>query len=244
MKSILLWLLLAVGPCFGFAQTTINQSFPVTKGQTVSFHFEYPKNIQVSTWGGNEVVVEADVNIDNGESDHVFALTEKVENGKVSIVNKLDMDAIPTRYYVSVNGNKVRFESKKDMETYIAENTNKSSISTYQTKDIEIKIRIKVPVNVATELTSVYGMVEIKNFNAPIKVNATYGGVDVSVAENAIGKLQLTTQYGKIYSNLNLKSTEHVDKNFLTSITALQGKGPDYNFDSAFGNIYLRNAVQ
>lgn len=242
MKSILLWLLIAMGPCFAFSQEKIYKSFPVAKGQTVSFNFDYPKCIQISTWAGKEIVVESEVNIDNGNGNHAFTITEKVEDGKFIIGNNLNMDLIPTRNYISINGNKIRFDSKEDMDVYIVQNKNENITSTFQTRDIEIVISIKVPVNTTTELVSEFGMVEVKNFHAPIKVNAKYGGIDASVSEKVIGKLQLTAKFGKIYSNLNFTPTEHVNKEFFTSITALLGKGPDYNFDSAFGNIYLRNA--
>jgi hypothetical protein len=50
-------------------------------------------------------------------------------------------------------------------------------------------------------------MVEIKNFNGPLAVEATYGGVDVSVAEKSVGELLAETDYGQIYTNLDSKPT-------------------------------------
>lgn len=243
MKYLFLWLLIAVGSCFCLAQTKMNKAYPLAKGQTVDLHFDYPKTVHLSTWEGNEVLITATIKINNGESDKAFTLVESESEGKISISNKLDMDLIPDNYYIIENGSKIRFNTKQDMTAYTAEKGGKIT-STYQTKDIEISIDIKVPAHVSTEVASVYGLVEVSNFDGPIKIDAKYGGVDVSVAEKAIGKLQLTTQYGKIYTNLNLRPTEQVDKSFFTSITALPGKGPEYNLKSAFGNIYLRSSLK
>ncbi|MFX4929712.1 hypothetical protein ABTB76_19500, partial [Acinetobacter baumannii] len=44
--------------------------------------------------------------------------------------------------------------------------------------DIEITIEIKVPANTTTGVKATYGIVELSNFNGPITVNATYGGID------------------------------------------------------------------
>jgi hypothetical protein len=241
MKSIFLWLFIAIGPCFALAQTKVSKSFPVTKGQKVNLHFDYPKVIHISTWAGNEITVVAAVKINNGETDRAFTLTERSSEGKISISNKIDMNLIPDSYYIVDKGDKIRFNSKNDLQAYVSEHKG-TRTTTYQQKDIEISLDIKVPVNVSTEITSVYGLVEVRNFNGAIKVDATYGGIDASLTEREIGRLDLTTQYGKIYTNLSLQPTEKTEKDFFTSITAMPGKGPGYNFTSTYGNIYLRSA--
>ena len=241
MKSLFLWLFIAIGPCFALAQTKIKKSYPVAKNQTIDFRFDYPKNIHISTWSGNEISVEAHVNINNGQTDRAFTLVETSTAGKISIANKLDLDLIPESYYIMHKGVKTQFSSKKDLEAHV-KTLSGPRPSIYQNKDININIHIKVPVNVNTKITSVYGLVEVNNFNGPIHVDATYGGIDASLTEKAVGRLQLTTRFGKIYSNLRLKPIEKIDKAFFTSITAEPGKGPGYNLTSSYGNIYLRSA--
>lgn len=240
MKSMFLWLFIAIGPCFTLAQTKISRSYPVTKGQTVDLRFDYPKNVRISTWNSQEISIVATVRINDGESNGAFSLVEHTSAGKISISNKVDMNLIPQSYYSVENGNKIRFNTKRDLEAYISQKGGNRP-ATYQQKDIEISLDIKVPVDVSTQITSVYGLVEVQNFNGPIKVDATYGGIDASLAEKAIGRLQLTTQYGKIYTNLSLQPIEKTEKDFFTSITALPGKGPGYRFASTYGNIYLRS---
>ncbi|MBG6236237.1 hypothetical protein IWX76_002818 [Pedobacter sp. CAN_A7] len=240
MKSLFLWLFIAIGPCFALAQTKVKKSYPVGKNQTIDFRFDYPKNIYISTWIGNEINIEAQVNINNGKTDQAFSLVETSTAGRISIANKLDLDLIPDSYYIMQKGVKTQFSSKKDLEAHL-KTLSGPRPSIYQNKDINIDIHIKVPVNVNTKITSVYGLVEVSNFNGPIHVDATYGGIDASLTEKAIGRLQLITRYGKIFSNLSLKPIEKIEKDFFTSITAVPGKGPGYHLNSSYGNIYLRS---
>lgn len=244
MKILFIWLFIALVPYIAFSQTKITKSYPVAKGQTVELRFDYPKIIRISTWDKNEVSVEASVKINQGEDNNAFRLVESLTNGKVIISNKLDIDNIPESYFLVENGIKTRFTTKADMDNYRKEKGISNNISYYQQKDIEVTLEIKVPANVTTNLASVYGIVELNNFDGPIKVDAKYGGIDASLMESKIGKITLTSHFGKIYSNLNLKPTAQKEGNFFTSITAAPGKGPDYDISSNYGNIYLRSSVK
>jgi hypothetical protein len=110
--------------------------------------------------------------------------------------------------------------------------------------DIDIHLDVKVPRNIQTQLKSVYGMVEVRNFSGPLTVEATYGGVDAALTERAVGELTAETNYGDIYSNLDVKfgSDKITDKDFYLFVSAKPGQGPRYSFESKYGNVYLRKA--
>jgi len=239
MKTILFWLLMAMMPGIAFPQTHVNKSYPVKKGDAVVFRFDYPKIIQVSSWDKNEIGIEATVKINGGENDSAFTLHESSTDGTLTIQNKLDMDKIPDAYYIQENGIKTRLNSKADLDAYLKEKGD-AKISAYQTRDIEITISIKLPANINTEVNAIYGMVEIKDFTGPIKVDAKYGGIDASISQKAIGEIKLINRYGKIYTNLELKPTAMKQENFFTYLTAAPGVGPRYDLSSSYGNIYLR----
>jgi len=238
MKSILTGLLIAVIPVFAFSQTKLNRIYKIKKGQKIELKFDYPKLIHISTWDKNEISVEASVKINEGKNDGAFTLDETKLDGKIIISNKIDMSQIDDTYFVVSNGVKTRFDNKKDFENF--KKGNSSNISYYNQRDIQVTIQIKLPANISTDVSSVYGIVELENLNGPIKVDAEYGGIDASLNENKIGKIKLTNRFGKIYSDLQLKPTEQIEKNFYTSITASPGTGPSYDISSSYGNIYLR----
>ena len=71
-------------------------------------------------------------------------------------------------------------------------------------------------------------------------VDATYGAVDATVNEATTGQLKAETNYGQIYTNLTLKISKGEEEDFHTLISAKLGNGPDYSFESKYGNVYLR----
>jgi hypothetical protein len=239
MKIILLSIccLLFIGAS---AQTTLTRSYPVKQGQQVKLNFDYPKIVRVSTWDKNEVSVVAHVSINDGENDSAFVLEDKIADGAITISNHIkNMKDLPHRYTVIQDGKKTVFRSKEDFKEYNRTNPGTRRM-TSDGVDMEITIEVKIPANTSTDITSTYGIVEMVNFNAPATVNATYGGIDATVAQATTGKLKATTSYGQIYTNLDLKLTDKTQKDFFTSITAEPGKGPEYNLKSTYGNLYLR----
>ena len=78
------------------------------------------------------------------------------------------------------------------------------------------------------------------DFHAPVTVDAIYGGIDATITASNTGKLKATTSYGQIYSNLDLKITDHAERDFFNSITAEPGTGPSFLLTSTYGKIYLR----
>jgi hypothetical protein len=152
-----------------------------------------------------------------------------------------DMDQIPRRYTIVHNGMKTIYKSK---DQYLEARKDHGIQQTYEGVDMEIHLEIKVPANAQTDIKAIYGIVELTDFNAPVTVNATYGGIDATLSEAHTGKLQATTRYGQIYSNLDLKLTDHTEHDFFNSITAEPGSGPSYQFTSDYGKIYLRKTVK
>jgi hypothetical protein len=221
-----------------YAQTVTTKTFAASSGQQITLKFDYPK-VKISTWDKNEVSITSHVSINDGESDNAFELQSETVGGKLVISDRIkDMDKLPRRYTIVRNGNKTTYKLKAE---YLEARKNAAGITqSTEGTDIDITVEVKIPVSAITEVKSVYGIVELTDFNAPITVDATYGGIDATITPANTGKLQVTTNYGQMYSNLDLKVTEHAEHSFFNSITAEPGKGPNYKFTSTYGKIYLR----
>lgn len=242
MKALIIALLAGLFPVIAFTQSKISKTYPVTDRQKINFKFDYPKIIHISSWDKKEVSVEATVKINDGHNDSAFTLNQTSADGVISISNKIDMDQIPESYYAVLDGVKTHFNSKAELDSYIDQHTgNNKRLSSYQQRDIQVTVEIKVPADAITNLRSVYGLVELAQVRGPITIEATYGGIDASLNKENIGQIKLTNRYGKIYSDLDLKPTTQTEQSFYTSITASPGKGPSYDISSSYGNIYLRN---
>lgn len=219
------------------AETVITKSYPAERGQQVNLKFDYPV-VKISTWDKNEVSVIAHVNINDDENDSAFELDGQTTNGTIVVTDHIkDMDKLPRRYSIVRNGVKTVYKGK---EKYLEVGKESGVQQSYEGVDMNIVIEIKVPANCSTNIKAVYGMVEMTNFNAPVTIEATYGGIDATVNTANAGILKATTHYGQIYSNLDLKITDHEERDFFHSITAEPGKGPAYSFTSPYGKIYLR----
>jgi hypothetical protein len=246
MKStIYTALLVGLLPVCALSQTKVTKTYPVQKNQQIELKFDYPKIVHVSTWDKNEIEITASVNINDGANNDAFTLVQNTSGGKVSISNKINMDQIPETFYIMEKGVKTKFNSKKDMDAYKVQNKDtRSTISYYSQKGIEVTLDIKVPADMLTTVKSVYGMIELADFNGPVIAEATYGGIDASLNQNKIGQIKLTNRFGKIFSDLALKPTAQKEENFYTSITASPGKGPSYDISASYGNIYVRNTAK
>jgi len=241
IKGVFLIMALFI-PTKEYAQTVINRTIPVKPGEVLMMHFDYPELIRVTTWDGNEITIQGEVNINGGENDDAFVI-ENTTDGNVVKVNAVikDIKTLPQRITIIRDGQKIMFKDKAELQKYQAEHGRGYNMMSWG-PDIDIHLEIKVPRNTETTINSVYGLVEVKNFSGPLTVESTYGGVDAALAERSVGELTAETNYGQIYSNLDIKfSGEQIDsKDFYTFVSAKPGQGPRYNFESKYGNVYLR----
>lgn len=225
------------------AQTQIDKTIPVTKGQTIRMKFDYPSPVKISTWDKNEISIKGTVDINGGEADDQFKINVKTSGNTISISNEIvDMDRIPHRITVHDGAKKIVFRNKSEWKKYQDEHGKSDNVS--MGVDMKIVLEIKVPRNTDTDVECVYGIVEIPEFDGPLTVQATYGGVDASLNEKAVGELIAETNYGNIYSNLDMSVNQNNVKegDFHTFVKASPGNGPRYRFESPYGNVYLRKS--
>jgi len=242
MRTVASFLLILITGVLA-AQTPVNKSYPVTAGQKVSMRFDYPEMVRVTSWDKSEISITGAVTINGGESDDAFELNQSVSGNTIFIENKIrDMKSLPHRITVMDGAKKITFKDKAEYKKYCAEH-GKEFKTTSWGLDMEIVLEIKVPKGMETNVESVYGFVEVKGFIGPLSVVATYGGVDAAVQEKLVGQISAETDYGQIYTNLDIKLIGSEFKDFHTQVSGKPGSGPHYNFESKYGNVYLRKAI-
>ncbi len=243
MRAIVLIALCCLGEAT-LAQTVVNKTYPVQEGQAIRFHFDYPELIRVSTWDKNEISVQGTVSINAGENDEAFQLSSSVMGNTLVIESEIvNLKNLPRRITVVRDGKKMMFKNKSALRDYDPGNHNNYKFYS-EGVDMDIVLEVKVPKEMITTIESVYGMVEIKEFNGPLVVDATYGGIDASLSESKTGELKAETNYGQIYSNLNHPFSGREEEDFHTLVSAQLGNGPGYRFESKYGNVYLRKLNQ
>ena len=244
MKYVYTFVVVLILPLSASAQTQVNKSIAVQSGQKIALKFDHPEMVRISTWDKSEISIQGTVSINNGENDDAFELQTNTAGNTVVIQNIIrDLKKLPQRITVVRDGQKMVFHDKEALKKYQNEH-GKSFENQSWGVEMEIILEIKVPRNVETTIESTYGMVEVKDFNGPLTATSTYGGVDAAVKEKMMGELIAETNYGQIYSNLDVKFTGENSKeeNFHTYVTAKPGTGPRYSFESKYGNVYLRKS--
>jgi hypothetical protein len=225
-------------------QTVINKTLQLQGAHSIEMHFDYPKLIKITTWSKNEISIQGVVNINDGENDNAFSIESSVTGSTITVQSLIkDFEALP-RHITIQNGNeKIIFKSKAELTKFQQEHSIAYNQMSYGI-DMEIQLEIKVPIDMETEIKSVYGMVEINNFAGPLSVEATYGGVDAALNEKLTGELVAETNYGEILTNLTARFASENDRHedFHTYVTAKPGAGPRYSFESKYGNVYLRKS--
>lgn len=243
--SIYVLMITLVLPTVIKAQTAINKVIPFQQGQKIAMHFDYPEMIRVSTWDKNEISIQGTVSINGGESDDAFQLTTSSSGNTIDIKNEIrDMKSIPQRITITRNGEKIVFRDKEALKKYQDEHGRGFESQSWGV-DFEIVLEIKVPRGADTRIESVYGFVEIKNFNGPLIAISTYGGVDAALAEKQVGEISAETNYGQIYTNFDTRfGGKESDRqgDFHTYVSAKPGSGPRYALESKYGNVYLRKS--
>ena len=230
-----------------FAQTPIEERIPVRPGQKLKMHFEDPKLIKVHTWDKQEVFVNGSVRINRGEHDSAFEITADEKPDLVVITSRIkDRDNIPKRTIIHKGDQEYYFQTgdpnDPSIQKFFAEHGREY---TYMSNGIihEITLEIFVPRGMASSVETKFGLVEVTDFDAPLNVNSTFGGVDATVVAGKTGELIARTHFGEILTNLDTRftPTDRPDHNdHWTEIRTSPGTGPSYQFESKFGKVYLR----
>ncbi len=223
-----------------FAQNNIKQVYKVKKDQEISLKFDFPKLIKITTWKNDEILITGTVNINDGKNNDAFELKESSDAKVFSLEGMIkNHESLPQKVTIKNGSEKLTFASMNDYKLYCKEHNLKPENVNLGTS-IEIELEIKIPENYKTNLESVYGLVEITNFDAPLNVKATYGGIDATLKENISGELIVETGFGQIFTNMKIPFDGKNSELFKTHLTANSGQTPKTNLTSQFGNIYLR----
>ncbi len=245
MKRILLFVLLSVSLA-SYAQTPIEKIIPVKPGQKLTIIVEEPE-LKLQTWDKNEVLIKGVVSINRGENDSAFELQTNTSGQELTVTSVIkDKENIPQRIVIKKGGVEYYFKAKDyndpEIQKFLEENGREYS---YMSNGIvkDIKLEVFVPRNMETTVQAKYGIVEVKNFDAPLTIDAKYGGIDATIVPGTTGMLTARARYGEILTNLGIKFDQSGfpdKKNQWTEISAKPGSGPRYSFESKYGNVYLR----
>lgn len=228
------------------SQTKVSETFDVKSFDELNLIFEYPELVQVKVWDGKEVKVEGSVDIQGGEFDEDFKLESSARNGVFTIESTIkglknkrgnfsvythsDDDDENTSVTVSRKGTTINVGSKKG-------GTYSNGIC------ISIELVVTVPRDIKVMLDARYGLVEVLENPRTLEVDARYGGVDVKIDESQSLEFDASTQWGQIFTNLDVPIKMGGDDGmgkWMKARASLKKGDKKLSVESQYGNVYLR----
>ncbi len=244
-----------------FAGNDINEIYVECKWADINFE----------PFSGQEIILEASVNVGNGEYNQNFDIKTSSNNGRLSIITDVkNIEDLPKTTIVKQGDKKYEFSSSdKNLKKKIKEIEKKSPENTMVISngfgDVEVRLTIKVPSNIRLQVQSKYGDINLKELNNPMVINNTYGHIkaifsnglpkagvylnskyefiDVTVPVFSAANVDLRTNYGKIFTDLDIDiDSARSEKGSYTNyiIGQLNGGGSDLELSSKYGKVYLR----
>ena len=239
------------------AQTKINKTIAADGISTAELNFEYA-DVTIKTWDKNEIQITGTVNINSGQDDDAFDMDIKDRNGKLSISTSVDTE--------SLNFN---IKSRKKTKTITINEDDTVYYGSYSNSNkIENTLVIMLPKDIVLKSSSIYGGTIIEGFTKSIKIDNTYGPVDaiskdisdvnlinirsiyapvdISLPSTAKADLELNTEYGSIYSDMDMEInvTRDISKKLFGERiqSTLNGGGIRIKLESNYSKIYIRES--
>lgn len=202
-----------------FAQPKkVTETVAVTGQSVLDLEFSFADDITFKTWDKNEVYVEVEVEINNGEDNDIFTL---------------ESDKSATTIYV---------EMDKDMWKKISKNEKGNWNNCSFTSNIYYTVYL--PKNMQVKSNTISGNYLFEYFGTPMKLKTISGEIDITVPEKSEFDFRAKTISGEVYSNVELAYPEGKDglrqivgQNFKARINK---GGEESHFETISGNIYLR----
>lgn len=250
MKRIILSLLVLV--CIvgtSWSQTSISETFDVKDFDELDLAFEYPEIVRIKVWDQPQVKIEGTVDIQDGEFDEDFELRTRKVGNRFGIESKINNLSKHKRMVVwsdndddddDDDGGRTVVTSDKGVNIY----TGSGKSSRFRNGlFISIELEVTIPKDMLVTLDARYGIVEVLESPKSLTVDARYGGVDVMISESQSVELDAKTQWGQIFSNLDIPlevgGNDMIGK-WMKAHAALKRGDNRLSVESQYGNVYLR----
>jgi len=213
MKKLFVLLAIVVGmQVAAFSQKVIQKNLEA-KGKNVEMKFDFADTIFIEAWNKNTLALEVSVNIDENQFNDNYSLNVNENSGNVKLEEVVDFKAI---------------QKKKAKE-----NCNINSHIIYT---------LKVPADLAFNLKTISGQVEIKGTTGKMDVNSISGFIDYAAPSACKAKIKISTITGNVYSNLKFDEQKDKEMKWVGSDynLVLNGGGPEMALKTISGDIFLR----
>lgn len=196
------------------AQTKVSDQMDVTGQTRLDLDFPFADEIELINWDKDQIMVEVEVSINDGEDDDLFAL-EKRQTSTV-IYFKMDKEVWEDRQ---------RDQKRKCWNT-------------------EINYKVYLPKSLEIEAETISGNYTLVYYGKPAYFKTISGDIDLTVPERNGLDFKVKTISGEVYSDLDIKypdGTEGLRQIVGTNVKGRINSGGKFlDLETISGNIYLR----
>ncbi|OEJ99992.1 hypothetical protein [Roseivirga misakiensis] len=240
MKRSIITTLFMLFVIIGQAQEQSTKSFPLKSAKEVSLDFEYPQIVKIKTWDKDEVQVISKLDINEGKDNDNFTLRSTSEGGRLTISSKLTGLSKYDGVYMSSSDD---YEDHKQKVFKNGKRVDQGNGNRNKGVEIFIVVEVTVPKNRPLTITAKYGLVEVVDLPIELFVDAHFGGADLTIKENNIGFLTVSSSWGQLFSDLNsdfnIKGNDMPGKKMIAELSTKKN-GNKVNVETRFGNVFLR----
>lgn len=247
MKNILILPLLLFSELL-LSQTLVTESIPTQAEQPVIMRFDDPEQVVIEVWNQSTIKVEASVSINHGENDDAFRIntdrTGDALNVSTEIVGRKDL---PEKIVIHHADQDHYFDtedwSHPDVQAFLKKYGRENMQWMSHGSIIDIQMKVFVPENIALEVRSKFGLVEMQGVTRSLALRSEHGGLDLAVPSTARYDFGIACEWGEVYTNLELDIESAKPGKMLKAerfVAKLNGGGTPVRLVSEHGNVYLR----
>lgn len=237
-----------------------NQDIPLSNIKKVIIDADYA-DIMIVTNNSNQLNLQSKVNIHDEQLNDNLEVNYKIEGSNLYLESTIqDFNNIPRRKIVydqkgnilsmhDVSGHEGRWydDTREGGKRVVVENKVEVIHTIYVSEEVDLHVENRYgnviysgPVKHKTNLSSIYGIVEVKpkQLEAPLSVVSTYNCVDVSIPKNLVADVRMDSQYGRFFTNVKMQIEQSNSESMLKA--TCNGGGPMIHMESPYNNIYLR----
>jgi DUF4097 and DUF4098 domain-containing protein YvlB len=200
------------------AQSKMVTETVVVSGQTLlDLEFTFADDIVFKTWDKNEIMVEVEVNINNGEYNDIFSLESSTSAGTIRIA----MD--------------------KDMWKKVEKDKNGNWNNCWNS---EINYTVYAPKSMTIKANTISGNYKMTYVGSSIQLKTISGEIDVTVPATSGLDFTAKTISGEVYTDIEIAFPN--GKSGLRQVVGqnVEGRigtgGKESRLETISGNIYLR----
>ncbi len=215
MKALVI--LMSLVTLGSFAQSKkVTESVALTGQTRLELEFPFADNIILKTWDKDEVLVEVDVEINDGEDNDIFVLESSKSESTVFIeMDEDEWDRI----------GKDRWNRNCNWRT-------------------DIYYTVYLPKKLKVEANTISGDYEFTYFGTPLRLKTISGAIDMTVEDDQSLDFKAETISGEVFTDIDIEFP--YGKSGLRQIVGqnVRGRinkgGEESQLETISGNIYLR----